>query len=147
MEERKENLGLEEKAAETEQDQRNDEWVDDAKRQADRRRSYILWLLGGAYLVYTCVSLIKGYMAGAEDVSIILLLIGIIFGGIGAALIIIALRGLMKQPGNVAAGAKAAAEEAVRREEQQPKKPSIAERARLAESLGDVEGEEDNGEG
>ena len=151
MEERKEAFTPEEtatdQAGEEKEEQKNEDWLDDAKRVADRRRSYILWLLGGAYLVYTCYSLIRGYAAGEEDVSVVLLLIGIAFGGIGAALVVIAVRGMMKLQSlqKVQNDGQEKTEQSPPQEgeEEAPKKkPSIAERARLASTLGDTEEEE-----
>ena len=143
MEEREEALA-------TQEPEQKEEWLEDAKRMADRRRSYILWLLGGAYLIYTSYNLIRGYVNGEEEVTMVLLLIGVAFGVTGVLLVINAVRSMMKLQKLQQAGSPASVGEEKKEQPEQPDQPaqptrkrSIAERARLAQTLEEKEEETD----
>lgn len=104
-------------------------------------RSFVLWILGGIYLVYTGYQLCKGYLDGAEGSSVGFFIAGAAFVVLGAVL---AIKGVIstskqdkaKREAEAAERKKIMAEEPSRTPGDAPKKMSIAERANLASSLG-----------
>lgn len=117
---------------------------------AIQTRSFIFWILGGVYLVYTGYQLCKGYLDGAEGSGVGFFIAGAVFIVLGAVLAIKGVISTSKQD-----KAKRAAEAAERKRTMAetlsktpgdaPKKMSIAERANLASSLGVNAEDEENG--
>lgn len=129
-------------------------------------RSLVVWCLGGVYLLYTGYTLCKNVIQGVEGGSPAFMAAGVVFLILGAGLLVLGARGLIKNDLRKKAEAEAAqAEEAANAVQveqetaadttdaaaaaQQPEgkhKMSIAERARLADRLGEEEESAADGE-
>lgn len=110
----------------------------------------ILWVLAGIYLLYTGYSLIRAVVKGEDGSTPVFLLIGIAFLAIGAGLVFVAGKNVLKsnsvskakEAGRSAgmAGADGAAGSELKPEETAgQKKMSIADRANLAKRLDEEE--------
>ena len=123
----------------------------EAQKAAQPAGRSFLWMLAGAYLLYTGYSLAAAVIRGEEGATTIFLLIGIVFLAIGAGLVFTGGKNLLKankmkqelEAGKSAgmAGAEAAAGGELKTEEQPAaqKKMSTADRANLAKRLDEEE--------
>ncbi|MCD8154050.1 MAG: hypothetical protein LUF78_05080 [Clostridiales bacterium] len=127
----------------------------ESETQKPTTRNYVIWLLAGAYLVYTGYRLCSSVLAGEEGGGIGFMIAGIFFIVFGAALVFIGGRGLLrvgKEKQEEAQASAARAETGPDRSEPAPdspepaKKTSISERANLVRNLGDDVAEEASGE-
>ncbi len=113
------------------------------------RRSCILYLIAGVYLIYTGFTLIKGKVTGVETATWGTAIFGGVFIIAAAVMIVVALRALkvlesQNKEESEGSGEKDAQESGTAEctvngtEDVKPQKPlSIAERARLVSDLGD----------
>lgn len=130
--------------------------IDEAKEEFTRRsqnRNALLWVLGGAYLVYTGYNLCSGYIRGEEGSAIWFFLIGLLFAGFGIFLVVMGLKAQKSsRESQEQEGEERASDEAMpagmfsllksKANQPSPKAGmSIADRARLAGSTSD-EGED-----
>ncbi|MDO4519550.1 MAG: hypothetical protein Q4B47_04570 [Eubacteriales bacterium] len=136
---------------------KEEESGDDTARYSNR--SNIIWMLCGAYLVYTGYSLISGFIKNAENSGVGFAIVGGVFALIGATLAIVGAKRWLdndkkkreeerlednsegnEEPSVLKRAWKASEKTA---QEQQSKKVSIAERARLGSETVEEETEED----
>lgn len=128
-------LSEEEKAEETK--------TENSKDQGLPGTSVGLMLLAGFYLVYTGYKLCSNVLAGEEGASWGFMVAGIAFLVIGAGMLFVSGKNLLRRN-----QAKREAAEQEREQnpqpdaEEAPKRMSIAERARLAESVAEKEAQE-----
>ena len=123
----------------------------EAEEQAgsDRgNRSHILWLIAGAYLVYTGFTLCKNVVQGVEGSKAIFMVVGIFFMAFGAFLCVMGLKGIAQKDKGNPVSPKAQIEAARKKasEEETSDKMSISQKARMVETLGDVNTEEETAE-
>lgn len=116
-------------------------------------RSHILWLIAGAYLVYNGFTLCRNVLEGAEGTSWAFALVGIVFMALGAGLVVLGLKGMAEKNRKDRNASEKPAEKTEEKEVLKPSDPSsakmsISQRARIVESLGEVneEGEESRAE-
>ena len=130
-------------------------------------RSLVLWCLGGVYLLYTGYSLCKNVLQGVEGASPAFMAAGVVFLLLGAGLVVLGARGLIKNDLRKKAEAQAAQEErantagmeldvsagevddkaeTVETETIEKRKMSIAERANLTSRLEEEESQADGEE-
>lgn len=116
------------------------------KNSSSGSRRFLMWLIAGAYLIYTAYELCRNVIEGAEGTGPGFFVAGIAFGIIGALMLAAGIKGYVKMDKE-----KKAAEERQKAENPAPvpappKKTSmsIAERARLAERLKEEETPEES---
>ena len=116
-------------------------------------RSHILWLIAGAYLVYNGFTLCRGVLEGTEGSSIVFALVGIVFMALGAGLVVLGLKGMAEKNRKDRNVSEKQEEKTEEKEMSMSSgsssaKMSISQRARIVESLGEVNeaGEESRAE-
>ena len=125
-----------------EEEQKKESETEDSRDQGLPGTSVGLMLLAGFYLVYTGYKLCSNVLAGKEGASWGFMVAGIAFLVIGAGMLFVSGKNLLRK--NQAKKAEEVEEksEAQPEAEKAPRQMSIAERARLAESVAEKEAQE-----
>lgn len=114
-------------------------------------RRFIIWVLGGVYLLYTGYSLCKNVLDGAEGATTGFFVAGIIFAVIGAGLLLFSAKSMWdedKKKKAMAAETEKLQNESLTKTETssdttyEKKSMSISERANLAQRLAENEEQE-----
>lgn len=125
-----------------EEEQKEESETEDSRNQGLPGTSVGLMLLAGFYLVYTGYKLCSNVLSGEEGASWGFMVAGIAFLVIGAGMLFVSGKNLLRK--NQAKKAEEVEEksEAQPEAEKAPRQMSIAERARLAESVAEKEAQE-----
>lgn len=125
-----------------EEEQKEESETEDSRDQGLPGTSVGLMLLAGFYLVYTGYKLCSNVLSGEEGASWGFMVAGIAFLVIGAGMLFVSGKNLLRK--NQAKKAEEVEEksEAQPEAEKAPRQMSIAERARLAESVAEKEAQE-----
>lgn len=125
-----------------EEEQKEESETEDSRNQGIPGTSVGLMLLAGFYLVYTGYKLCSNVLSGEEGASWGFMVAGIAFLVIGAGMLFVSGKNLLRK--NQAKKAEEVEEksEAQPEAEKAPRQMSIAERARLAESVAEKEAQE-----
>ena len=125
-----------------EEEQKEESETEDSRNQGLPGTSVGLMLLAGFYLVYTGYKLCSNVLAGEEGASWGFMVAGIAFLVIGAGMLFVSGKNLLRK--NKAKKAEEVEEESEAQPEAEkaPRQMSIAERARLAESVAEKEAQE-----
>ena len=125
-----------------EEEQKEESETEDSRDQGLPGTSVGLMLLAGFYLVYTGYNLCSNVLAGEEGASWGFMVAGIAFLVIGAGMLFVSGKNLLRK--NKAKKAEEVEEESEAQPEAEKasRQMSIAERARLAESVAEKEAQE-----
>lgn len=122
-----------------EEEQKEESETEDSRNQGLPGTSVGLMLLAGFYLVYTGYKLCSNVLAGEEGASWGFMVAGIAFLVIGAGMLFVSGKNLLRKNQAEEVEEKS---EAQPEAEKAPRQMSIAERARLAESVAEKEAQE-----
>lgn len=132
---------MEEQNKQSEQEQEVQESVEEKPTQETPLRSSVIMLLAGAYLLYTGYKLCQDVLNGANGSKWGFFAAGVGFLIVGVVMLIVGGRDLMKRDKAKREAEAAAQEQTQEQPESEPveqkKSMSIAERAHLADELGD----------